>query len=293
MTYDAEMTTTTTMTAVNSTHPTSGQTLGDLLRFWRERRRMSQLGLATEAGISARHLSFLETGRSRASREMVLHLAERLAVPLRAQNALLIAAGFSPVYQERPLDDPALHGARRAVDLILAGHEPYPALAVDRHWTLVASNAVGTRLFGALDVAPALLDPPLNVMRLVLHPDGMAGQVLNLPELRHHLLERLRAQVEISADPVLADLLDEVSSYAAGPEASPHRAGADEFGGVAVPFVLRIGDDTLSFISTTTVFGSPVDITLSELAIETFFPLDDVTVHALRRIAAQGTESVP
>ena len=254
---------------------------------------MSQLALATEAGISARHLSFLETGRSRASREMVLHLAERLMVPLRARNALLIAAGFSPDYPERSLDDPALRGARRAVDLILAGHEPYPALAVDRHWTLVTTNTVGTQLFGRLDVAPALLDPPLNVMRLVLHPDGMAGQVLNLPELRHHLLERLRSQVEISADPVLADLLDELNGYAAGGDAARGRSPSDDYGGVAVPFVVRIGDDTLNFISTTTVFGSPVDITLSELAIETFFPLDTATAEALRRIAAQGTESVP
>jgi transcriptional regulator with XRE-family HTH domain len=248
---------------------------------------MSQLGLATEAGISARHLSFLETGRSRASREMVLHLGERLAVPLRAQNTLLIAAGFSPVYQERPLDDPALHGARRAVNLILAGHEPYPALAVDRHWTLVASNAVGTRLLGTFDVAPALLDPPLNVMRLVLHPDGMGRQIVNLPQLRRHSLQRLRSQVEVSADPILADLLDELAGYPAGASAGPDRGIADEYGGVAVPFVFRIGDDTLSFISTTTVFGSPVDITLSELAIETFFPLDAATGEVLRRAAAQ------
>ncbi|MBA2247916.1 MAG: helix-turn-helix transcriptional regulator [Chloroflexia bacterium] len=267
--------------------PAPGQTLGDHLRFWRERRRMSQLALATEAEISARHLSFLETGRSRASREMVRHLAERLDVPLRARNTLLIAAGFSPDYPERTLDDPELRGARRAVDLILTGHEPFPALAIDRHWTLVASNAVGTRLFGALDVAPALLDPPLNVMRLVLHPDGMGRQIVNLSQLRRHSLERLRSQVEVSADPVLADLLDELTGYPAGASAGPHRGIADEYGGVAVPFVVRIGDDTLSFISTTTVFGSPVDITLSELAIETFFPLDTATGEALRRIAEQ------
>ncbi len=278
------MTTTPRMTAINSAIPTPGQTLGDHLRFWRERRRMSQLDLATDAEISARHLSFLETGRSRASREMVVRLAERLAVPLRARNALLIAAGFSPAYPERAFDDPELRGVRRAVDLILAGHEPFPALAVDRHWTMVSSNTVGTRLFGALDVAPALLDPPLNVMRLTLHPDGLARHIVDLPALRHHLLERLRTQVDLTADPILSGLLDELSGYAAGDHSAKGAGTSDDYGGVAVPFVLRIGDDTLSFISTTTVFGSPVDITLSELAIETFFPLDDVTAEALRRI---------
>ncbi|HEV2067503.1 MAG TPA: helix-turn-helix domain-containing protein, partial [Thermomicrobiales bacterium] len=144
-----------------------GQTLGDHLRFWRERRRMSQLDLVTASEISARHLSFLETGRSRASREMVLHLARQLGLPLRAQNALLVAAGFSPVYRERTLDDPELRGARRAVELILSGHEPFPALAVDRHWTLLMTNTIGTRLFGMMDVAPILLEPPINVLRLV------------------------------------------------------------------------------------------------------------------------------
>lgn len=268
--------------------PTPVQTLGDHLRFWRERRRMSQLDLAAEAEVSTRHLSFLETGRSRPSREMVLHLAERLALPLRARNALLIAAGFSPIYQERALDDPELRGARRAVDLILAGHEPFPALAVDRHWTMVASNAAGTRLFSAIDVAPALREPPINVLRLALHPDGMARHIRNLPQLRHHLLDRLRSQVEMSADPSLADLLEELHDYPVDADAASDRGPGDDYGGVAVPFVVRIGDDMLSLISTTTVFGSPVDITLSELAIETFFPLDTATSQALRRAAGQA-----
>ena len=273
--------------------PAPGQTLGDHLRFWRERRRMSQLALAAEAGISARHLSFLETGRSRASREMVGLLAECLMVPPRGRNGLLIAAGFSPAYPERSFDDPELRGARRAVDLILAGHEPFPALAIDRHWRLVTANAVGTRLLGALDVAPDLLDPPLNLMRLVLHPGGMGRQIVNLPQLRHHLLERLRVQVETSADPVLAGLFDELHAYRVSDDVKPEPGIAGDYGGIAVPFVLRIGDDTLSFISTTTVFGSPVDITLAELAIETFFPLDDVTTVALRRIVGWGTEPAP
>lgn len=249
---------------------------------------MSQLDLAAEAEVSARHLSFLETGRSRASREMVLHLGERLGLPLRARNALLTAAGFSPVYPERALDDPGLRGARRAVDLILAGHDPFPAMAIDRHWNLAAANAAGTRLFGALDVAPALLQPPLNVLRLALHPEGMARQILNLRQLRHHVLERLRSQVELSADPVLADLLDELHAYPAGGDAGSDPGIANDYGGIAVPFVLRIGDDVLSLITTTTVFGSPVDITLSELAIETYFPLDAATAEALRRVAGQA-----
>jgi len=249
---------------------------------------MSQLDLASVAEVSARHLSFLETGRSRPSREMVLHLAERLALPLRARNALLIAAGFSPIYQERTLDDPELRGSRRAIDLILAGHEPFPALTVDRHWTMVASNAAGTRLFSAVDVAPALLEPPINVLRLALHPDGMARHILNLPQLRHHLLDRLRSQVEMSADPSLADLLEELHDYPVDADANSDRGIADEYGGVAVPFVVRIGDDILSLISTTTVFGSPVDITLSELAIETFFPLDTATARALHHAAGQA-----
>ncbi len=254
---------------------------------------MSQLDLATALEISARHLSFLETGRSRASREMVLHLARHLGLPLRAQNALLVAAGFSPVYRERTLDDPELRGARRAVELILSGHEPFPALAVDRHWTLLMTNTVATRLFGMMDVDPTLLAPPINVMRLVLHPDGMAAQIGNLPQLRHHLLERLRSQVEISADPVLAGLLDELHGYPCGADGPSHHAGAEggEYGGVAVPFAMRIGDERFNFISTTTVFGSPVDITLAELAIETFFPLDAETTRALHRLAsAAGPE---
>lgn len=271
--------------ATASARPAAAQTLGDHLRFWRERRRMSQLDLAGEAGISARHLSFLETGRSRPSREMVLHIAERLALPLRAQNALLAAAGFAPAYRERTLDDPEMAGARRAVELILAGHEPFPALAIDRSWNLVMANTVGTRLFGIFDVDPALLASPINVLRLVLHPDGIAPRIRNLPRLRHHLLDRLRSQVEQSADPALGTLLDELRGY---PVDGPEATTMDAFGGIAVPVVLAIGDAMLSLISTTTVFGSPYDITLSELAIETFFPLDAASTETLRRIASSG-----
>ncbi|HEY8537144.1 MAG TPA: helix-turn-helix transcriptional regulator [Vicinamibacterales bacterium] len=259
---------------------------GELLREWRLRRRLSQLDLACDAGISSRHLSFLETGRARPSREMILRLAEHLDVPLRARNTLLMAAGFAPIYPERPLSDPALSAARRAVDLVLAGHEPYPALAVDRHWTLVAANrAVQPLLAG---VASALLEPPVNVLRLTLHPDGLAGRIANPGEWRAHLLHRLQRQVDVSGDAGLADLLEELRGYPV-----PATAGEETLfdpDAFVVPFRLRTGAGTLSFFSTTTVFGTPVDITLSELALETFFPADAETAQACRRLleAAAG-----
>lgn len=214
---------------------------------------------------------------------MLLHLAERLDIPLRERNILLNAAGFAPVFSERPLDDPALHAARKAVDLILAGHEPYPALAVDRHWNLLASNnAVSPLLAG---VEPSLLQSPANVLRLSLHPGGLASRIANLQEWRSHLFSRLRRQIEVSGDPVLADLMQELAGYPApeGSDASGARADF-EFGSVAVPFQLRTEAGILSFLSTTTVFGTPVDITLSELALETFFPADAATAKALRSI---------
>ncbi|HEX7125317.1 MAG TPA: helix-turn-helix transcriptional regulator [Thermodesulfobacteriota bacterium] len=255
--------------------------IGEHLKAWRQRRRMSQLALACEAGISARHLSFLETGRASPSREMVLHLAERLDVPLRERNVLLLAAGFAPVFPERPLDDPALRAARGAVEAVLAAHEPFPALAVDRHWTLVAANrAVSPLLAGA---AAALLRPPINVLRLSLHPDGLAPRIANLGEWREHLLARLRRQVGVAADPVLADLLQELSGYPSGTAARPSTPseGAD----VAVPLRLVTDVGMLSFLSATMVFGTPIDVTLSELAIETFLPADAATAEALRGLA--------
>src|SRR5262244_3339088 len=173
------------------------QPVGSLLRKWRERRRLSQLDLACEAEISTRHLSFLETGRSLPSREMVLRLAEQLEVPLRERNVLLIAAGYAPAFPERPLDDPALQAARKAVDLVLAGHEPYPALAIDRHWTLIASNNAVPPLMAGAD--PSLLRPPVNVLRLSLHPAGLSPRIVNLPQWRAHLLERLRRQIDLTA----------------------------------------------------------------------------------------------
>ena len=238
---------------------------------------MSQLDLALDAEISARHLSFVETGKSQPSRDMVLHLAERLDVPLRDRNVLLSAAGFAPVFSERKLDDPALRDARKAVDLVLKGHEPYPALAVDRHWTLIAANdAVPPLLAGA---SAELTKGPVNVLRLSLHPQGLSTRIVNLAQWRAHLLERLRRQVELTADPVLVELLKELQAYPAPRVAGPLPKAVSE---VVVPLQLRAGDTVLSFISTTTVFGTPQEITLSELALETFFPADARTAEILR-----------
>jgi transcriptional regulator with XRE-family HTH domain len=268
---------------------TMAQPVGDLLRAWRQRRRLSQLDLAAEADISTRHLSFLETGRSQPSRDMVLHLAERLEVPLRERNRLLVAAGFAPVFPERPLQDPALDAARKAVDLVLAGHEPYPALAVDRHWQLVAANGAATRLMAG--AAPPLLRPPVNVLRLSLHPEGIAPRIANYHEWRAHLLIRLRRQVDLTADPVLTALLVELAAFPAPAGARPQRPLRSGDESVVVPFQLSTEAGVLAFVSTTTVFGTPLDITLSELALESFFPADAATAEALRRLAGQPLKS--
>jgi transcriptional regulator with XRE-family HTH domain len=261
--------------------------VGTLLRAWRQRRRLSQLALACDADISQRHLSFVESGRAAPSRDMIPHLAEQLDIPLRDRNALLIAAGFAPVYRERSLGDPALQAARDAVDLVLKGHEPYPALAVDRHWTLVAANRAVAPLLAGAD--PALLQPPVNVLRLSLHPAGLAPRIVNLAEWRAHVLTRLHRQVEVSADRVLADLLSELRDYPlreGAPEADARKGNAAAAGaGVIVPLQLTSESGVLSFVSTTTVFGTPVDITLSELAIESFFPADAATAGVMRRLA--------
>ncbi len=237
---------------------------------------MSQLDLALEAEISARHLSFVETGKSQPSRDMVLRLAERLDVPLRDRNVLLSAAGFAPVFSERKLDDPALRDARKAVDLVLKGHEPYPALAIDRHWTLIAANAAVPPLLA--DASAELTKAPVNVLRLSLHPDGLSTRIVNLAQWRAHLLERLRRQVELTGDPVLIDLSRELQSYPVPRSSGPAPKPVSD---VVVPLQLRAGDTVLSFISTTTVFGTPQEITLSELALETFFPADAQTAEIL------------
>jgi transcriptional regulator with XRE-family HTH domain len=255
------------------------QPVGSLLREWRQRRRLSQLELACEAEISTRHLSFLETGRSQPSREMIINLAETLDIPLRERNALLLAAGYAPTYGERSLADPALRIARKAVELVLAGHEPYPALAIDRHWTMVSSNKAVPSLLKGVD--PELLRPPVNVLRLALHPRGVAPRVANYEEWRAHLLARLRRQIQTTADKPLADLMQEIAAYPVPSEAVaqvPAETSAfEEYAGVILPLLFVTGEGRLNLFSTTTMFGTPVDITLSELAIESFFPADDAT----------------
>ncbi len=243
------------------------------------RRRRSQLDLALDADTSARHLSFIETGRSMPSREMLLRLAERLEVPLRERNRLLVAAGYAPRFPERRLDDEALAAARRAVQLVLKGHEPFPALAIDRHWQLVDQNAAVAPLLTGIDAA--LLAPPVNVLKLSLHPNGLAPRIANLAEWREHLLDRLRKQIEATADPVLAALLAELESYPR-PQGPDSASSLAQYGGIAVPLRLAVDGGELAFFSTTTVFGTPLDVTLSELAIEAFFPADERTAAALR-----------
>ena len=253
--------------------------VGSLLREWRERRRLSQFDLALQAGVSSRHLSFVETGRSRPSAEMVLRLAEQLDVPLRDRNQLLLAAGYAPAFAQRELDAPELGPVRDAIDQLLRAHEPYPALVVDRHWGLVAANsAVGALIEGAAD---HLLEPPINVLRLSLHPEGLAPRILNLRQWRAHLLERLVREAMASADPALTVLHEELASYPDGGDGEPLDPA---FGDIAVPFRLRHGDRELAFISTKTSFGTALDVTVAELSIESFFPADAETAEAMRSV---------
>lgn len=259
------------------------KSIGDLLRQWRQRRGLSQLGLACAADISTRHLSFLETGRSLPSREMILHLVEQLDVPFRERNVLLTASGYAPVFTERPLNDPALQAAQRAVSLVLLGHEPYPALAIDRHWTMVASNRTIAPLVAGAD--RTLLDAPVNVLRLGLHPLGIASRIANFAEWRSHLLSRLRHQIHVTGDQFLAELMKEISSYESPACAGSALAPADELASVVVPLRLVTDTGILNLVSTTTLFGTPLDITLTEIAIESFFPADAATAEALQRLA--------
>ena len=259
--------------------PTKPVHVGDHLREWRQRRHLSQLDLAGEAEISARHLSFVETGRAAPSREMVLKLAERLDVPLRERNVLLVAAGYAPAFPQRALDDPALKAAREAIDLVLRAHEPNPALAYDRHWNLVSANRMVAPLLEG--IPQRLLGQPFNILRLAFHPEALAPRTVNLAEWCGHLLERLHRQCEATADPELIKLYHDLKTYPIPARAAP--LSADN---VAIPFKLRHQGEVLSFFSTTMVFGTPVDITLSELALETFFPADDLTAERMRAMAA-------
>jgi transcriptional regulator with XRE-family HTH domain len=251
--------------------------VGPLLRDWRRRRRRSQLDLALDAGVSARHLSFVETGRSRPSPEMILHLAEQLEVPLRDRNQLLLAAGYAPRYGQRALDEPEMEPVRAALALVLDGHEPYPAAVVDRDWNLVAANRSIALLTEG--VAPELLAPPLNVLRVSLHPDGMAPRIANLGEWRAHLLERLGRQIAATGDESLAVLYDEISAYPGAGSDEPRDHGTA--GQIVVPLRLRAVDAQLTFFSTVATFGTAVDVTVAELAIESFFPADAATSRAV------------
>jgi transcriptional regulator with XRE-family HTH domain len=264
--------------ALTKPRPPEPASIGERLRHWRQLRRMSQLDLALEAEISTRHLSFIETGRSTPSRDMVLHLAESLDVPLRERNALLLAAGYAPAFQARDLSHPALRPARDAIDALLAAHEPFPAIAIDRHWTLIAANrAIELFLGGA---APDLLKPPVNVLRLSLHPHGVAPRIANLAEWRDHLLFRLRRQHADSADAALGALIEELVAYPCGP--SRPRSADALASTIAVPLRFKTEQGTLSFLSATMMFGAPLDTTLSEIALETFLPADAETAEALR-----------
>ena len=241
---------------------------------------MSQLDLACEAEISTRHLSFVETGRALPSREMILHLAEQLDIPMRERNVLLVAAGYAPLFPERALAAPELKAAREAIDLLLEGHKPYPAFALDRHWNVVATNGALPALYDGVEAA--LLEPPVNVMRLSLHPDGLSPRILNLAEWRGHLLSRLRRQIDLTADPVLIALLKEMQAYGRGLSlAHPGPAPTD----MVIPLRLKIAAGVLTFFSTTMVFGTPVEVTLSELALESFFPADAETAAIVRSLA--------
>ena len=255
---------------------------GEHLKGWRQRRRLSQLDLALDARISARHLSFIETGRSAPSREMILHLAEKLEVPIRDRNVLLIAAGYAPTFPHRSLDDPALAPVRHAIDIILQAQLPYPAFAFNRRWDIVASNSALPALYEG--VAAELMTRPVNALRLTLHPRGLAPRVANFSEWRAHLLHRLHQQIDQSGDPDLKTLEQELLSLSedSAPPAPPPSPNAE----FVVPFRINSPSGVLSFFSTTMVFGTPLDVTLSELAIELFFPADQETIERVRALSA-------
>ncbi|MET7772299.1 helix-turn-helix transcriptional regulator [Nocardia sp. NPDC005366] len=253
----------------------SNRTAGDLLRQWRLERRLSQLELAGRAETSARHLSFIETGRATPSRGMLAHLCEHLDIPLRERNRLLLAAGYAPAYAEPALDTPAMDAVRTAMRQILVGHQPYPALAIDQNWTMIDANSGVALLLTGID--PALLTPPVNALRLSLHPAGMAPRIVNLAEWRGHLFARLARQIEVTGAASLVELRDELRAYPGG-ETELVLPEPDQ---AVVPLRLRHEAGELAFLSVTTVFGTPMNVTVAELAIESFFPADEATRSAL------------
>lgn len=270
--------------------------VGTLLRGWRKLRRVSQLELALRANSSSRHISFIETGRSTPSRTMVLHLAEHLDVPVRDRNALLLAAGYAPSYPETPLADPAMTSLRVGLEQLLTAYEPHPALVIDGMYDIVAANHGVQMLLGG--VAAHLLRPPMNTMRLTLHPQGLATRIHNLAEWRAHLLERMARQAALRSSAALRGLYEEVAAYPAPDGHRPDGSGtgwtggsgqaghADRHGTVSHPYALplriEVNGRVLSFISTATTFNTPMDVTVSELAVEMFLPADAETVSALQ-----------
>ncbi|MFI2780519.1 helix-turn-helix domain-containing protein [Streptomyces sp. ALB3] len=257
--------------------------VGSLLRGWRRLRRVTQLELALKADSSARHISFIETGRSTPSRSMVLHLAEQLDVPMRDRNALLLAAGYAPSYPETSLAAPAMTTLRAGLEQLLTAYEPHPALVMDGMYDVVTANR-GVHLL--LDgVAGHLLQPPMNAMRLTLHPQGLAPRIRNLAEWRAHLLERMERQAALRSSRPLRGLYEEVAAYpvpAGDAPAGPAGPGAAAGPPLALPLLIEAGGRVLSFISTVTTFNTPMDVTVSELAVETFLPADTETAAALR-----------
>jgi transcriptional regulator with XRE-family HTH domain len=244
--------------------------VGRLLRDWRERRRITQFDLALRAEVSARHLSFIETGRSQPTSEMILRLAQHLNVPLRERNVLLLSGGYAPHFSAHSLADPPMSAVHEAIEHVLAAHQPFPAVVIDAQWDLVAANdAVALLTEGA---AATLLEPPVNVLRLSLHPSGMAARIVNLPEWRAHLLERLERDIELTADHGLIALRTELAAYP-----GPRAATRPDTRAILIPMRLRVPGAMLSLFSTTTVFGTPRDVTLAEMAIESFYPADATT----------------
>ena len=273
----------------------TSQPVGVLLRGWRERRRLTQLELALETGVSARHLSFVETGRSKPGREMLLRVLERLEVPFREQNRLLLAAGHAPAFPERSLEDPDLQPVRDALDVILRGHEPYPAVAVDRAWNMVAANSPLNALAAVVDIDPKLLEPPINVMRVGLHPRGLAPLMVNLGDWHSHWLARLERQLAVTGDEDLAALIEEIAAY---PVPEPERDPAFRLGGTEILGPVRVhapGGGELSFFGMFATFDTPFEVTTSELAIELLFPADRTTAELLENLPtdADGSSAAP
>jgi transcriptional regulator with XRE-family HTH domain len=258
---------------------TTADGVGSLVRRWRERRHRSQLDVSIAADVSTRHLSYIETGRSTPSRDMIERLCDELDVPLRERNAFHLAAGLAPAHRERPLAD--LGAARLAIDSVLAGHGPNPAVAVDGRWDLLAANDAMRRFLAEIPAEAA--GPSLNMLRATMHPDGLASRLRNPAQWRAHVLRRVRRQWERTDDPALADLLAELEAYPAPPPGGDVEATDDE---IAVPMRLTTEFGDLALLYTVTVFGSPRDVTLDEIAIETFFPADDATRRILK--AASG-----